>query len=301
MHKWEGIEAFVRVANHQSFSRAAKSLGVSNSHVSKQVAKLERHLDAQLLNRTTRKVSLTEMGRAFLIRCQYIVNTLEEAEQAVIDLQEKPRGRLRVSLAGAFGEEFIAPAAVSFMQENPGLHIELSFDNKLVDLVADGYDIAIRAGMLEDSSLIARRICNRRLVTCASPQYVDRYGRPDTIDSLINHHCLIGTLDTWRFRDGQRHFDMRVRGNWRSNNGRALTHAAIAGLGITQLPDFYVREALERGALITLLGDFNPTDTGVWAVYPHNRHLSAKVRMFISHLVNQLADSALALTPKVNA
>jgi DNA-binding transcriptional LysR family regulator len=297
VHKWEGIEAFVQVASQQSFSRAAKILGVSNSHVSKQVANLERHLDAQLLTRTTRKVSLTEMGHAFFIRCQDIVNTLDEAEQAVIDLQEKPRGRLRVSLAGAFGEEFIAPAAVSFMRDNPGLHIELSFDNKLVDLVADGYDIAIRAGMLEDSSLIARRVCNRKLLTCASQYYIDRYGRPETVDSLINHHCLIGTLDTWRFREGQRHFDMRVRGNWRSNNGRALAHAAVGGLGIAQLPDFYVREALERGALVTLLEDFNPTDTGVWAVYPHNRHLSAKVRMFISHLVEQLADATPALAP----
>lgn len=297
MHKWEGIEAFVQVASQQSFSRAAKILGVSNSHVSKQVANLERHLDAQLLTRTTRRVSLTEMGRAFFIRCQDIINTLDEAEQAVIDLQEKPRGRLRVSLAGAFGEEFIAPAAVSFMRDNPGLHIDLSFDNKLVDLVADGYDIAIRAGMLEDSSLIARRICNRKLLTCASQHYLDRYGRPETVDSLINHHCLIGTIDTWRFKNGQRHFDMRVRGNWRSNNGRALAHAAVGGLGITQLPDFYVREALERGALVTLLDDFNPTDTGVWAVYPHNRHLSAKVRMFISHLVDHLADAAPALAP----
>lgn len=289
MHKWEGIEAFVQVASHQSFSRAAKHLGVSNSHVSKQVANLERHLDTQLLNRTTRKISLTEMGQAFYIRCQDIINTLEEAEQAVIDLQEKPRGRLRVSVAGAFGEEFIAPAAVSFMREHPGLHIQLSFDNRLVDLIADGCDIAIRTGMLEDSSLIARRICTRRLVTCASLDYVNRYGKPETIGTLINHQCLIGTLDTWRFQDGERRVDMRIRGSWRSNNGRALAHAAIGGLGIAQLPDFYVQEALEAGQLITVLEDFNPRDVGVWAVYPQNRHLSAKVRMFISHLVDQFA------------
>ncbi len=289
MHKWEGIEAFVQVATHQSFSHAARALGVSNSHVSKQVASLERHLDARLLTRTTRKVGLTETGQAFFLRCQDILNTLEEAEQAVIDLQEKPRGRLRVSLAGAFGEEFITPAAVSFMRDNPGLHIELNFDNKLVDLVSDGFDIAIRAGILEDSSLIARRICNRKLVTCASGPYIDRYGQPETVNSLVNHHCLIGTLDTWRFQDGQRHFDMRVRGNWRSNNGRALAHAAIGGLGIVQLPDFYVRDALDQGLLVPVLEDFNPTDTGVWAVYPHNRHLSAKVRMFVSHLAEQLA------------
>lgn len=292
MHKWEGIEAFVQVAHQHSFSRAAASLGVSKSHVSKQVASLERHLNAQLLTRTTRTVGLTEIGQAFLLRCQDILTTLREAEQAVIDLQEKPRGHLRISLAGAFGEEFIAPAAALFMRDNPELHIELNFENKLVDLVSEGFDMAIRTGPLEDSSLIAQRICSRRLVTCASPDYLASHGQPDTVNELLNHSCLVGTLDTWRFQHGKRHFDIRVRGRWRSNNGRALAHAAIGGLGIVQLPDFYVREALAGKSLVPILEDNNPTDTGVWAVYPHNRHLSAKVRLFVDHLREQLSGQA---------
>lgn len=287
MHKWEGIEAFVSVAQHQSFSKAAQELGVSRSHISKQIAQLESRLDAQLLLRTTRSVSLTEVGQAFFLRCQDILNTLDEAEQAVIDLQERPRGNLRLSVAGAFGEDFIAPAAAAFMAENPGLAVELDFSNRVVDLITEGYDLAIRAGRLKDSSLIARRICNRRLVTCASPKYLKRYGTPESVSALVNHNCLVGTLSTWRFKEGSRHFDLKVSGDWHSNNGRALVHAAIADLGIVQLPDFYASVAIESGQLVPILEQFLPTDTGVWAVYPHNRHLSAKVRLFVSFLAER--------------
>lgn len=287
MHKWEGIEAFVSVAHLQSFSKAAQELGVSRSHISKQIAQLESRLDAQLLLRTTRSVSLTEVGQAFFLRCQDILNTLDEAEQAVVDLQERPRGRLRLTVAGAFGEDFIAPAAAEFMAENPGLAVELDFTNRIVDLITEGYDLAIRAGTLKDSSLIARRICSRRLVTCASPKYLKRYGTPDSISALVNHNCLVGTLSTWRFKEGSRHFDLKVSGDWHSNNGRALVHAAIADLGIVQLPDFYASAALEAGQLQAILDQYRPTDTGVWAVYPHNRHLSAKVRMFVNYLAER--------------
>lgn len=288
MHKWEGVEAFVSVAQHQSFSKAAQELGVSRSHISKQIAQLEGRLDAQLLLRTTRSVSLTEVGQAFFLRCQDILNTLNEAEQAVIDLQERPRGNLRLTVAGAFGEDFIAPAAAAFMAENPGLAVELDFSNRVVDLITEGYDLAIRAGTLKDSSLIARRICNRRLVTCASPRYLKRYGTPDSVSALVNHNCLVGTLSTWRFKEGSRHFDLKVSGDWHSNNGRALVHAAIADLGIIQLPDFYATTAIEAGQLVPILEQYLPTDTGVWAVYPHNRHLSAKVRLFVNFLAERL-------------
>lgn len=286
-HRWESIEAFERVVRFESFSRAAEDLGVSRSHVSRQITQLENRLDAQLLLRTTRKVSPTEVGQAFYIRCQEILNTLEDAEQAVIDLQERPRGILRVTVAGAFGEDFIAPAALDFMADHPGLSVELDFSNRLIDLISDGYDLAIRAGTLQDSSLIARRIASRKLVTCASPTYIARNGVPPTVHALTNHNCLLGTLDTWRFREGGKNFDLRVQGNWRSNNGRALLQAARQGLGLVQLPSFYVDEDLAAGELVAVLEDFNPTDTGVWAVYPHNRHLSAKVRLFVNFLAER--------------
>lgn len=286
-HRWESIEAFERVVRFNSFSRAAEDLGVSRSHISRQISALENRLDAQLLLRTTRKVSPTEVGQAFYLQCQEILHNLDEAEQAVQDLQARPRGILRVTVAGAFGEDFIAPAAIAFMQNHPDLSVELNFSNRLIDLISEGYDVAIRAGTLKDSSLIARRISTRKLLTCASPGYLERNGTPGNIHALTNHNCLLGTLESWRFRENERNFDLRVSGNWRSNNGRSLLRAAIAGLGVVQLPAFYVDQALSSGELVTLLDDFKPTDTGVWAVYPHNRHLSAKVRLFVNFLAEQ--------------
>lgn len=288
-HRWESIEAFERVVRFNSFSRAAEDLGVSRSHISRQISALENRLEAQLLLRTTRRVSPTEVGQAFYLQCQEILRSLDEAEQAVQELQARPRGILRVTVAGAFGEEFIAPAAIDFMQQHPDLAVELHFSNRLIDLISEGYDLAIRAGTLKDSSLIARRISSRRLLTCASPDYLRRHGTPGSMHALTNHNCLVGTLDTWRFREGDRHLDLRVTGNWRSNNGRALVHAATAGLGLVQLPAFYVDSSLEDGTLVTVLDAFRPTDTGVWAVYPHNRHLSAKVRLFVNFLAERFA------------
>ena len=289
VHRWESIEAFERVVRFNSFSRAAADLGVSRSHVSRQISALESRLDAQLLLRTTRKVSPTEVGQAFYLQCQEILRNLDEAEMAVQELQARPRGILRVTVAGAYGEDFIAPAAIDFMAAYPDLAVELDFSNRLIDLIAEGYDLAIRAGTLTDSSLIARRISSRRLLTCAAPAYLQRHGTPGSIQSLTNHNCLVGTLDSWRFREGDRNFDLRVSGNWRSNNGRALVHAARAGMGLVQLPTFYVEQAVAEGALTTVLDDFRPTDTGVWAVYPHNRHLSAKVRLFVNYLADRFA------------
>jgi DNA-binding transcriptional LysR family regulator len=286
-HRWDHIDAFVSIVQHGSFTRAAEALGVSRSHVSRQLSELENRLDAQLLLRTTRKVSLTEVGQAFHLRCRDIMDTLEDAEQAVMDLQERPRGRLRISVAGAFGEDFVAPAAIRFMQRHPGLVVEIDFSNRLIDLISEGYDLAIRAGTLQDSSLIARRICSRRLLTCGAPDYLQQQGTPGSIHALANHNCLTGTLHTWRFREGGKNFDLPVTGNWRSNNGRALLQAALSGIGLVQLPSFYLEQAIAEGALVPILQEFDPTDTGVWAVYPHNRHLSAKVRLFVNFLAEE--------------
>ena len=281
-HRWESIEAFERVVRLGSFTRAAEDLGVSRSHVSRQINALENRLDAQLLLRTTRKVSTTDVGQAFYLQCREVLDNIEEAERAVLDLQARPRGILRVTVAGAFGEDFIAPAALDFMALHKDISVELNFSNRLLDLISEGYDLAIRAGTLKDSSLIARRISSRKLLTCASEQYLQRNGSPGTIHALTNHNCLLGTLDTWRFQENGRHQDLRVNGNWRSNNGRSLLRAARAGLGLVQLPSFYLDEDIKSGALVPVLQDNNPTDTGVWAVYPHNRHLAAKVRLFVN-------------------
>lgn len=287
-NRWESIEAFVRVAELGSFSGAAEAMNTSKSFISRHIAQLEARLDAQLLVRTTRKVSLTEVGQGFYLRCRNLVAGLEEAEQAVIELQERPRGLLRITVSGAFGEDCIAPLAVSFMQQHPELAIEMDFNNRLVDLIDEGYDLAIRSGTLKDSSLIARRISDRDLVICGAPAYFQQRGYPIELAHLDNHNCLSGSLTTWTLRDGDRHFDYKTRGNWKSNNGRALVQAAIGGLGLVQLPEFYVKQALDEGRLQTVLDKHAPTHTGVWAVYPQNRHLSAKVRLFVNYLADQL-------------
>lgn len=286
----EAIETFVTVVETGSFSKAADQLSVSKSHVSRQIANLESHLDALLLNRTTRQVTLTDVGQGFYPTCRDLLSSLREAEQAIIDQQHKASGPLKVSAAGQFGEDFIAPAAIQFMARYPQVRVHLDFTNRLVDMVAEGYDLAIRAGTLQDSSLIARRIAQRKLWVCASPSYLTRNGTPNDPHALRNHNCLVGTLDSWRFREDSRHISVRVSGNWRSNNGRALVHAARADLGLVQLPSFYLQPFVSSGELIPVLADFAPTDTGTWAVYPSNRHMSQKVRLFINFLVETFAE-----------
>lgn len=288
MSRWDATEIFVTVVSEGSFSAAAKQLGLSKSHVSRQVNRLENRLGVQLLQRTTRKLALTETGQAYYQRCRNIVSQLEEVEQAVIDQQERPRGTLRLTVAGGFGEHYVAPAAAQFMQHYPELMIQMDFTNRTVDLVAEGYDLAIRAGVLRDSSLIARRIAARQLLVCGSRDYFDRYGKPMALRDLKNHNCLVGSLPTWRFRDSAgQHVDIKIDGNWHSNNGYALLAAARRGVGLVQLPEFYVYTDLVAGRLQPALEDYQPTDTAVWALYPSNRHLSPKVRLFVDYLVQQ--------------
>lgn len=291
MSRWDGFETFVHVVEQSGFSAAAEHMKVSKSFVSRQISKLEDRLGTQLLNRTTRKVTLTEVGAAFYARCKDLLLELEDAEQTVVEMQERPRGTLKVTVAGAFAENFIAPIAVEYMLKYPDIRTDIEFSDRNVDLVAEGYDLAIRSGVLKDSSLIARRITNRKLLICGSPDYLNEHGRPESISDLSHHNCLIGTKATWRFRENQRHFDLRVEGNWRSNNGRSLLVAAQKGLGLTQLPEFYFRDSLNNGGLETVLDEFQPTDTMFWAVYPSNRHLSAKVRLFIDFMIEQLNGS----------
>ncbi|WP_317931486.1 LysR family transcriptional regulator [Halioxenophilus sp. WMMB6] len=293
MNHLEAIATFVEVVNCGSFSQAAERLSVSKSHVSRQISQLENHLDALLLNRTTRKVSLTDVGQSFYPTCREMLTSLREAEQAIIEQQHTVRGLLTVSVAGQFGEDYVVPATLKFMAKYPQVTVNLDFSNRLVDLVAEGYDLAIRAGRLKDSSLIARRIASRKLYICASPAYLEQHGQPEDLTQLRPHNCLVGTLNTWRFLDRGQHLDLRVEGNWRSNNGRALVLAALSGLGLVQLPSFYLEKHIQAGELVKVLEPYYPTDTGTWAVYPSNRHMSHKVRLFINFLAEEFTQLAL--------
>ncbi|WP_026295977.1 LysR family transcriptional regulator [Aromatoleum toluclasticum] len=289
MNRWEGLDEFLAVAEHGSFYRAAEHLRVSSSHVSRQVARLEDRLQARLFYRTTRRVSLTEAGQIFLARCQRLVEERDEAFLAISDLQSAPAGLLRMSAAVAYGERFIVPLVNDFMAQHPQLSVEIELTNRNVDLVHEGFDLAIRLGRLSDSSLVATRIAPRTMYLCAAPSYLERYGRPHTLSELGRHNCLLGTGDTWMFQLDGREYPFKPSGNWRCNSGYAVLNAALRGFGLCQLPDYYVLGPFQRGELVPLLEANRPPNTAVWAVSPQRRHPLPKVRLLVEALKDGLA------------
>jgi DNA-binding transcriptional LysR family regulator len=284
MSQWEGLDEFVAVAQCGQFSSAAQHLGLSSSQVSRQVARLEERLQTRLFYRTTRKVALTEAGQTFLQHCQRLQDAREEALRAIGDLGGEPKGLLRMTCAVTYGERFIVPLVTAFMACHPQLSVEIELSNRPLDLVQDGIDVAIRLGRLPDSRMLATRLAPRRMYLCASPDYLRAYGRPHSLSEIEHHNCLIGTSDIWAFQHNGRETSMRVQGNWRCNSGQAVLDAALAGLGLCQLPDYYVLEPLQKGSLIALLDNQQPPNTAVWALYPQQRYLSPKVRQLIDAL-----------------
>ncbi|WP_299017652.1 LysR substrate-binding domain-containing protein [uncultured Photobacterium sp.] len=284
MFNWEGVSEFVAVAEAESFTAASKKLGISTAQVSRQISALETRLAAKLFYRTTRKVSVTEVGRIYYQHCRQVLDGLEEAERAISNLQSTPRGLLKVTAPVTYGEGTIAPLLNDFMMQYPELEVQLLLSNKKVDLIDEGFDLAIRLGKLEDSSMMAKRLGSRTQYVCASEKYLAAQGVPHSLSELDQHNCLQGTLDYWRFQEGGKPRNIRVKGNLRCNSGHALTDAALKGVGIVQLPDYYVQQYIDSGQLIPVLSQFTEKDDGIWALYPHNRHLSPKVRMLVDYL-----------------
>ena len=292
MERLDAVRVFDKVAELESFTGAARALGISKAQVSKQVAGLEDRLGARLLNRTTRRMSLTEVGRAYLARARAALEQLEEAERAVQSLQAEPRGTLRVAAPMGFGIRHLAPALPDYLKRHPDLGVDLDFNDRQVDLVEEGYDLAIRVARLADSSLVARRLAPCRRVVAAHPDYWDRHRRPARPEELAGHACLIyaylANPDEWTFRGPDGPIRVRVRGRIRANNGDALVAAAAAGLGVSLVPTFHCSEELAAGRLETVLDDFmDDHAVSVYAVWPHNRHLSAKVRTFVDFLAER--------------
>lgn len=293
MLAWEGVCEFVSVAEQGSFTRAAQALALSVAQVSRQVTRLETRLGAQLLSRTTRHVALTETGQLYLQHCRQLLAALAEAERAVSQHLAVPQGTLKLTAPLAYGESHIAPLITAFSQQYPALEINLNLSNQLLDLVHDGYDLAIRIGHLPDSSLMARRLASRRQFICAAPGYLARHGTPDSLTALEQHNCLLGSSEVWHVQEQGKRRLLRVRGNLRCNSGHALVHAALLQVGIVQLPDYYVARHLHSGALVTLLDAYQEPDEGIWALYPHNRQLSPKVRMLVDFLATELPQRQL--------
>lgn len=288
MKQWTGISEFVAVAEHQSFTKAAKQLAMSVAQVSRNIAELEATLAIKLLYRSTRSVSLTEEGKLYLQHCRHLVSSLEEANRTLANLSATPRGLIKLTAPVYYGETHIAPLLHQFLLQYPDTELEVHLTNDKLDLVQGGYDLAIRLGTLEDSSLIARKLTRRTQYIVASPQYLRQHGTPDQLSDLTRQQCLTGTVGFWRLMQDGKLISYRPQGRLVCNSGVALRDAALQGLGLVQLPDYYVADYLANGSLHSVLDAFRQPDEGIWALYPQNRHLSAKVRRLVDFLAEQL-------------
>jgi len=295
MDRFAAINAFARVVEAGSFARAAERMGVSVSAVSRQVAELEAHLDVRLLNRTTRRLSLTESGQAFFDRSVQLLADLEEAEIAVTSASIVPRGTLRLTCSATFGSRHLAPAIAAFAARHPQMRFDVELSERFVDLVDEGFDLAVRIGAPGGQNIVARRVGAARVLCCASPSYLERYGEPRQPEELATHQCLsyeyLPTRNVWTFRDpkgGER--SVRITGPVHSNNGRFLVGLAAQGIGISREPDFISAPELRAGRLKPILQQFESPPLPVYVVYPSRRHLSAKVRAFADFLAERFAN-----------
>lgn len=291
MDRLTGMAIFARVVDAKSFTHAARRLGISKSTVSKHVTALERRLSLRLVNRTTRRLSLTEAGQAFYESCQRIVDEVEAAEAALSQLRRAPQGTLRVNAPMSFGLLHIVPAIPEFLRRYPAVKVDLHMDDRVIDLVGEGFDVAVRIARLPDSRLVARRLAPNRLVVCAAPSYLAGHGVPRTPSDLSHHNCLsytyLSTHDQWHFRGPQGPTSVRVSGTFRANNGDALRDAAVAGIGIVHLPSFLAWRELRSGALRSVLTSYAGVDAFLHAVYPYadGHPVPPKVRVFVDFLV----------------
>ncbi len=284
----KGLREFVAVVEQGGFTAAADALDVSASFVSRRVKQLEQQLGTRLLHRTTRTVRLTEMGRIYYERSREILDRLEALESDMADLQQRPKGLVRMTAPGLYAERYVAPAVAAFTVKYPEVSIELDTRMRVVDIVAEGYDLAIRMSALADSNLVARKLVPRRVMVCASPAYLARNGRPKDPDDLRSHNCLALPDMPWRFAYPDAIRVVKVRGSWISNNGRALVEAAALGIGLVRLADYYMDKELERGALEVVLEDFEVEDAATWIIYPDRHHLPTRVRFLIDFLAERL-------------
>jgi DNA-binding transcriptional LysR family regulator len=286
------VAVFVRVVERGSFTLAADELELSRAVVSKYVSRLEERLGARLLQRTTRRLSLTEAGAALFEASRGALERIEEAESAVAQLQSEPRGRLRVSAPMSFGILHLGAAMAEFARLHPRVTLDVRLDDRFVNLVEEGVDVAVRIGTLTDSTLVARKLSAARALVCASPAYLAEHGEPETPEDLAAHNCLIysylSTANVWRFAapDG-REIPVAVTGSFRINNGIVLAEAAAAGHGILLTPSFYVAPLLRDGRLKRILGEYSLPELGIHVVYLQREHIPPKVRAFIDFLAKR--------------
>ena len=295
MDKLEAMNAFTRVVTLGSYAEAGRALGLTRSAVSKAVMELEQVLGARLLDRTTRRVSATEAGRAYYDRCVDILASIEETEMQVSRLHDEPKGVLRINGPMSFGVRYLGSAVADFMEKFPALKVEMTLTDRFIDPIAEGADVTIRIAVLEDSSLITRKLAPARRVLVASPDYIARHGAPSTPEELSHHRCLnfghSTTLQRWRLSRNGETITVPISSCLCANNGDVLRHAAVRGHGVTKLPTFIVGEDIEAGRLVVVMPDFPPTEIAIYALYAPNRYLAAKTRVLIDFLAGRFGDA----------
>jgi LysR family transcriptional regulator for bpeEF and oprC len=295
MNKLQAMEVFVQVVDAGSFTRAADMLQLPKATVSTLVQSLEASLSAKLLHRTTRQVTVTTDGAAYYERCVRILSDVRDAEESLSRTRLSPSGRLRVDVPTGLASEILIPALPAFFERYPDIQMELGSTDRPVDLVEEGVDCAVRGGELWDTSLIARRVGVINFVTAASPGYLDRYGTPRHPDDLQRHRCVnyfsakTGKVYDWDFRRGEQKIVVPMRGVIALNDSNAYVHAGLAGLGVIQMTDYLLDQHVAAGRMVQLLPDWISEPTPVHVVYPQNRHLSAKVRVFVEWIAELFA------------
>ena len=285
----EHLKLFVRLATTNNISRAGHELGVSPAVASSHISKLEAVLGVRLVHRTTRKVSLTEEGVAFLPHAEEVLSSVEAARASVGAGSASPRGTLRVTAPASFGRMHLMPALKAFLSRHPDLTMDIRFTDTIVDLVEGGFDIAIRNAGLKDSALIARKLAPDNRIVCASPDYLAKFGEPATPHDLNNHQCInLMGLESWVFDTTDGHLSIKTKGIFRTDYGEAVRDACVDGLGIAINSTWSAYQHLHRGELIQVLRDYPlVSDTAIWAVYPSSRLLAPKVRAFIDYFAEQ--------------
>ncbi|MXS85992.1 LysR family transcriptional regulator [Nitrosomonas sp. HPC101] len=289
MDRFENMNTFVRIVEAGSISAAADRMNTAKSVVSRRLKELEAHLGVELFHRTTRRLNLTDSGRTFYQQSVRILADILEAEHAISQSHGALQGSLKVAVPLSFGLMHLGPAITAFLQTHPNIEFDLDFSDRQVDLLAEGFDLAIRIADLPDSSLIARRLASIQFIMCASPAYLERMGRPQAPEELIKHHCLvynlIGNTSHWNIYDAAGQLTKtRIIPYLKASSGEYLRDVAVEGLGIILLPGFIVYREIERGALIPVLTQYHYAQLTAYAIYPQTRHLSQRVRAFVDFL-----------------
>ncbi|MFD2177911.1 LysR family transcriptional regulator [Veronia pacifica] len=283
---FDGIIEFVTVADAKNFSEAARRLNCSVSHVSRQVSRLEQRLGTSLFARSTRSIKLTETGQQYYLQCQELMNGLDQANEMVKGAQFDLQGTLRISMAGSFAEQFVAPALIEFAKKHPKLTIEVDFSSRHVNFVEDGIDFAIRYGRLQDSGLVARKLADRSLMAVASPAYLLEHGEITDLKALAHHSCLITNNDTWLFEHEGKELPVKVSGRFRCNNTIGLVEACKRGLGIAYMPKSSLKQAVDDGDLVPVLTPYWTEKITSWVVYQNRKFLPLRARLAIEHLLD---------------